>query len=296
MTPKLTKFVGAKNWLIEGHAACLPMPAHGAAVALPFLGAGSVAAFYRGRGCRVTASDLNSRLVNAHQAVQQNVSDVIGRLCGIENAWRAVVKPLPEGKEQDVEGRIFFERVRDRVDEGPPPAQAASLLFIIRAGFNGLLRENVAGAITTAYGKPKLHRDLVAAEELRAYAAAIQGVEFLHEDFAVTCGRARGGWASYLDSPYQGTFVGYCGGDWEAAQETLPGVAPVNDRRRLTAMLDYLDAVGVRFALSDSDSTVTRSLYRRWNINVLSRRGTINSDGEDRGDVPELLVSNGRPR
>lgn len=296
MSHSLTKYVGSKCWLVENHGGRLPMPVAGGAVALPFVGGGSLAAEYARRGCRVIASDINARLVNAHVAVRDGVEDVISRLSGWVNAWRAALRRVPEA-EHDEEGRLFFERVRDRVDEGESAERAASLLFVLRAGFNGLLRTNAAGALNAAYGKPELTRDLVGAEKLRAYAAAIQGVAFFHEDFAVTCARARSGWVSVLDPPYQGTFDGYAGGDWDAAQETLPGLGPVNDRVRLARMLDYLDAIGVRFGLSDSDNRVTRSLYRRWgtNTHVLYRSGTVNSDGDDRGWVPELYLTNWRP-
>lgn len=292
MSVALVKYVGSKRWLVDKYGERLPMPTSGQPVAVPFVGAGSVAAEYRRRGCVVFASDLNPRIVDAHIAMRDHVEDVIGRLTGWVIAWEDALARVSEA-ERNAEGRAFFERVRDRVDEGLMVDRAAALLFIVRAGFNGLLRENKKGEITTAYGKPEDSRDLIGAEELRGYARAIQGVEFRHEDFAVTCARARAGWAVYLDPPFEQTFSGYCGDDWDAYQETLPGLR-VNHRKRLAAMVEYLDAIHVRWALSDSDTPATRSLYRQWRIDVLSRKGTVNSDGDGRGDVPELFVTSGR--
>lgn len=298
MTPSLTKYVGSKVDLLDALPGLFPLPDHGGGAAVPFVGGGSVAASYAARGHRVIASDINSRLVGAHVEVQRDVDLVIGSLNWIVDAWRKALDGL-EGDERDVAGRGFFEGHRTALNtEAEQPGHkhsafaAARMLFVIRAGFNGLWRENAAGECTTAYGKPEPTRDLVQPDKLRAYSAAIQGVEFLCEDFAVTCGRARSGWAVYLDSPYEGTFTGYAGGDWNASQACLPGMGRVSERERLAAMLVYLDAIGARWSNSDADCATTRRLYARWWRESVSRSGRVNSDGESRGAVSEGLWRN----
>lgn len=294
----LTKYVGNKAALLAASPGLFPLPGHGGSVAVPFVGGGSVPAFYAARGCKVIASDINPRLVNAHLEVQRDVDLVIGSLNWITDAWRKAVDGLDPDL-RDEAGKAFFEANRTALNTGAEQAgykhsafAAARMLFVIRAGFNGLYRENAAGECTTAYGKPEPTRDLVQADKLRAYSAAVQGVEFLCEDFAVTCGRARPGWAMYGDSPYEGTFTGYAGGDWSAAQASLPGMGRTSERERLAAMLVYLDAIGVRFSNSDADTATTRRLYSRWTLESVSRSGNVNSNGEDRGAVTEGLWRN----
>lgn len=280
----LTKFVGSKAALLAARPDVFPMPTNGA-VALPFLGGGSVAAWYASRGCKVIASDINARLVNAHREVQRDPALVAGILGEIVAAWRRMVTEA--GDRADVVGRELYESERARLDDVHPATNAARFLFIVRAGFNGLYRENASGECTTAYGKPEPTRDLVQADKLQAYSAAVQGVEFLCEDFAVTMARARPGWASYADPPYQGTFDGYAGGDWDAAQAELPGMGVVNDRVRLAEMLRYHRAIGVRSAVSDSLCAVTERLYSPMRLEVVQRSGQVNSNGGDRGAVDE---------
>lgn len=291
MTLALCKYVGSKVDLLASSAHLFPVPDHGGKVLVPFVGGGSVAAFYAARGHRVIASDINSRLVNAHIEVQRDAEAVIEVLAVLARTLRSVDR---EGM-ADLAGRAFFEEQRDRLsahfEHGA--SDAARFLFVIRAGFNGLWRENAAGECTTAYGKPEPNRDLVQADSLRAYSAAIQGVEFLCEDFAVTCGRAKPSDAVYLDSPYEGTFTGYAGGDWNASQACLPGMGRVSERDRLAAMLVYLDAIGARWSNSDADCATTRRLYARWWHESVSRSGRVNSDGEGRGAVVEGLWTNG---
>jgi DNA adenine methylase len=300
VTLALCKYVGSKVDLLASSAHLFPVPDHGGKVLVPFVGGGSVAAFYASKGYKVIASDINARLVNAHIEVQRDVDLVIGSLNWIVDAWRKALEGL-EGDERDVTGRGFFEGHRTALNtEAEQPGYkhsafaAARMLFMIRAGFNGLWRENAAGECTTAYGKPEPNRDLVQADSLRAYSAAIQGVEFLCEDFAVTCGRAKPSDAVYLDSPYEGTFTGYAGGDWNASQACLPGMGRASERDRLAAMLVYLDAIGARWSNSDADCATTRRLYARWRHESVSRSGRVNSDGEGRGAVVEGLWRNWR--
>lgn len=284
MSLSLVKYVGSKAGLLAERPDLFPLPQTGGAVTLPFLGGGSVAAWYASRGLRVIASDVNPRLVNAHHEVQRDVARVIRVLGEIVAAWHWTATNRPD---PDVAGRELFERERSLLDAGRSYEIAARFLFIVRAGFNGLYRENAAGECTTAYGKPEPTRDLVQADKLRAYSAAVQGVEFLCEDFAVTMARARPGWASYADPPYQGTFDGYAGGDWDASQTELPGMGVVNDRVRLAEMLRYHRAIGVRTAVSDSLCAVTERLYAPMRLEVVQRSGQVNSNGEDRGAVAE---------
>ena len=298
MTPTLVKYVGSKAGFLEDHAGLLPMPAPGGAVAVTFTGGGSIAAHYRARGCRVIASDINPRLIGAHVEIQRDVDLVIGSLNWITDAWRKAIDGL-EGDERDAAGRVFFETHRAALSAGTggegykhSAFAAARFLFILRAGFNGLYRENSTAECTTAYGKPGPGVDLVQADKLRAYSAAVQGIEFLCEDFAVTCGRCRPGWVASLDSPYEGTFTGYAAGDWDAKQASLPGMGGTSDRERLAAMLVYLDAIGVRWANHDADTAATRRLYERWSFTPIQRAGNVNSNGDDRGSVQEGLWRN----
>jgi len=285
--PSIARYVGSKVDLLGARPDLFPMPAHGGGVAVPFLGGGSVAAFYAARGHRVIASDINARLVNAHVRVRDDAETTICTLGYIAGTLR------DDEKRGGLDGaRTFFESMRGKLDDGDATLRAARFLFILRAGFNGLYRENEAGECTTAYGKPKPTKDLVQADRLRAYSAAIQGVEFLCEDFAITCARALPGWAAYLDSPYEGTYTGYAGGDWSANQASLPGMGRKSERERLAAMLVYLDGIGARFSNSDSDSSTTRRLYERWRFESVSRSGQVNSNGEDRGTVNEGLWRN----
>lgn len=290
MTASLTKYVGSKLWLIDSQPGLLPMPAPGREAIVPFTGGGSVVAHYAAQGVSVIASDINPRLVNAHVCVQRDVESVIANLTVLQDGLRARRGEAPEG-EEDVFGREFFENVRAEVGS-LGVVDAARFLFVSRAGFNGLWRENEAGECNVAYGKVGPNRDLVQADKLREYAAAIRDVGFRCEDFAVTCAAAGYGDVAYLDSPYQGTFTGYSGGNWDARQVSLPGMGARSDRERLADLLVDLDARGVRFSNSDALTPATRQLYRRWSLTEAKRPGNVNSNGEGRDAVPEGLWRN----
>jgi hypothetical protein len=66
----------------------------------------------------------------------------------------------------------------------------------------------------------------------------------------------------------------------------------MEDHRRLAKAVRDLDASGVRFLLSNSDTGLVRELYAGFEIETVSARRAINCAGEKRGPVGEVLVRN----
>jgi len=90
----------------------------------------------------------------------------------------------------------------------------------------------------------------------------------------------------YLDPPYypvseSSNFTGYIEGGWDA-----------NDQTRLKEVCDRLNARGVKFMLSNSGVDFIKSLYENYNIDIIKANRSINSDGEKRGEVEEVLIRN----
>ena len=93
----------------------------------------------------------------------------------------------------------------------------------------------------------------------------------------------------YLDPPYHpvsvtSSFNAYSGGTFSARSQ-----AELADTCR------QLDAMNVRFLLSNSDCPLIRDLYRGFRIDTVQAPRSVNSRGSGRGDVGEVAISNRRP-
>ena len=61
---------------------------------------------------------------------------------------------------------------------------------------------------------------------------------------------------------------------------------------RLKKLCDKLDKQGVKFLLSNSATDFILDLYKDYNITIVKARRPINSKGNKRGEVDEVLVKN----
>ena len=125
--------------------------------------------------CRVVLGDASEELIACYRAVQSDPAGVLASLWNLLDEYEAAVL---------VEGLAGGEAVYLRVRSGG--MGAADFLFINRAGFNGLWRVNATGACNVPFGKrecPIRDRQAFAAN-LRAFAAALAGVELVVGDFA----------------------------------------------------------------------------------------------------------------
>ena len=60
----------------------------------------------------------------------------------------------------------------------------------------------------------------------------------------------------------------------------------------LKELCDTLDKEGIKFLLSNSDCEFIRELYKNYNIVTIKAKRAINSNGNNRGPVSEVLIRN----
>ena len=65
-----------------------------------------------------------------------------------------------------------------------------------------------------------------------------------------------------------------------------------NKQIRLKELCDTLNKKGVKFLLSNSDCEFIRELYKDYNIVTIKAKRAINSNGNNRGAVSEVLIRN----
>lgn len=219
-------------------------------------------------------NDVNSLVTDVYRAVQEDAQ-------GLADALDQM---------RELRGREVFERFRNEMNVyGLPqeafggrapltlPERAARTIYMNQRGFNGLFRVNKSGALNMPWGEDSA---LTPVDRILEAGRMLQGVTIHSGDFEHALAGASRNDFVFADPPYIGTFSGYA------------GTFGLRDHRRLERVLASLDSIGVRWMVCNSESPEVRQIWRKWKFrNVLCRRSG-NSNGEGRGPIPELRISN----
>ena len=164
--------------------------------------------------------------------------------------------------------------------------RAARLIYLNKTCFNGLFRENRRGHFNVPYGHYATPH-FCAANELRAASRALRGVTIEVSPFSALAECAQPGDFVYCDPPYApvsrtASFTNYSSGGFDEAAQ-----------HQLADLIVELGHRGVSVLLSNSAVPFTQALYARCHVEQVYAKRAINSRGDRRGPVPELLVAAG---
>ncbi len=165
--------------------------------------------------------------------------------------------------------------------------RAGRMIYLNKACFNGLYRVNSQGYFNVPFGqKEKVicynHDNF---ENLRTFFKKSRAT-ITNVDFEDAVKRARAGDFVYFDPPYDNpddkeSFTSYTKEDFTK-----------EDQKRLARVYKELSDKGVYVMLSNHNTAFIRSLYEGYNIHTVDARRAINSDGNGRGVVEEVLITN----
>lgn len=230
----------------------------------PFIGGGSV--FLQTSPQRSKVSDLNAWLVDTYVAVRDD--------------WQAVAKvlsALPNTREDFLRIRKMQPSTLDLT------TRAAHFIYLNKTCFRGLFRVNKKNEFNVPYGA--YDRRYFDPANLEAVSKAFKQTEIRHGDFECWLGEAKEGDFVYLDPPY------YKLGGFSDFNRYTSGQFREADQMRLASLCRELDAKGVRWAQSNSDTPLIRNLYEGFRIEEVVNRREINLNSKNR-TITELLVLN----
>jgi DNA adenine methylase len=210
----------------------------------------------------------------------------------------AAVKNYPEGLAELLDllresySLEFFMKVRD--DKSfygalcerfkPVAAYAARMIFLNKTCFNGLYRVNKKGEFNVGFCHKAICPSLYSMDDfLRIQRRLTRGSSVYCDSY--TAGLSYSAVDAddfiYCDPPYHDSYVGYNANqftlvDHATLQETLRGL--IND-------------VGVKVAVSSSDTPDMRHLYKEWNMHTVFSNRSISCVVKGRGCVQELLFT-----
>ena len=267
------KWAGGKSQLLPQYLPLYPKKASVGRYLEPFLGGGAV--FFH----------VQALLQPSHALLWDSNSELIETFMAVRSEVEHLIELLRQHHKQHSESYYYEVRAQ------PPQARAARaarLIYLNKTGFNGLYRVNSRGLFNVPFGhraKPEIFNEAL----LRATSAALQKAELESRDFRDLSGVARKGDFIYFDPPYQplsktSSFTSYTSGSF--------GEKDQNDLADLYAKLDRR---GCLLMLSNSDTPLIRKLYAGFRIHCVSARRMINSNGDKRGPVSEVVVLNYGP-
>jgi DNA adenine methylase len=266
MADPFLKWAGGKRQLLPQLLS--HVPAHYRTYHEPFIGGGAL--FFHLAPTKAHISDANLRLIRTYRGVRDHVEEVIELL----------------GKMQGRD-RAYFDHVRDQaVDTYISDATVAAwLIYLNKAGFNGIYRVNQAGKFNVPFGKDE-SAIVCDPKRLRECSMVLQApaVTITHQDFYKAAERVEEGDFVYFDPPYvplseTSSFAAY----------TADGFGP-EDQECLRDVAFDLQRRGAYVLISNSDCPEVRTLYAGAEIVEVEASRAVNSKASGRGKVGELLI------
>ena len=270
----ILKWVGGKRQLLDEIDQRLPKKI--SYYVEPFVGGGAVLFDKQPQHARI--NDYNEELINVYRVVKDNPNELIKELA------------VHEEKNEQL-GSEWFYHVRglDResnFDELSNVEKAARIIYLNKTCFNGLFRVNSAGQLNVPYGRYK-HPNIVNEVGIRALHKYFSeaDIDMRQGDFAECLKDLPKGAFVYLDPPYMpitatSAFTGY----------TQEGFG-YDEQVRLRDECIKLREQGIHFLQSNSDCEEIRELYKYFKIETVAAKRSINSRGDRRGAVKEVLIS-----
>jgi DNA adenine methylase len=236
----------------------------------PFVGGGALY-FSMWRAGLITSgatlADINDKLIGVYEQVRDNVETVIRLL------------PLHAKKHDE----SHYYKVRSEIPRSAS-ARAARLIYLNKTCFNGLFRENSRGEFNVPMGR-YANPCICDAVNLRACSAALADVTLQATHFEDLLTFAHPGDLVYFDPPYHpltktASFTTYSKNGFSE-----------DSQRRLAEVFAELASRRVHVLLSNSDTPLIRGLFQAFRLTPVLAKRCVNSRGDLRGDVSELLVS-----
>ncbi|MBL7837774.1 MAG: DNA adenine methylase [Bacteroidetes bacterium] len=256
----------------------------------PFVGSGAVLFWMLNNFPKMeiaVINDINEDLINTYRTIASNPNELISILRQLQNEFHALENQHEEKKEYYYQKReIYNARIEEQI------SQAALFIFLNRTCFNGLYRVNRKNEYNVPMGS---YRNPTICDEsnILAVSEVLKRVEILCGDYELTLEKANSNSFFYFDPPYKplsdsSSFNSYAKDEFNDEQQI-----------RLRNFCSTLESLGHKWMLSNSDvkgSNTNESffddIYSDFLISRVKARRNINSKGDKRGELNELLITN----
>ena len=209
-------------------------------------------------------ADINPDLINLYQVIKEDVNSFIHLVERIFSKFTT--------EEDYYKCRQFFNTVPLE-----PIEKAAYFLFLNRHCYRGLCRYNQRGLFNVPYGNYK--KPYLPVDEIRAFAEKAVRATFICASYDETLAMLQAGDVVYCDPPYDGTFSGY----------HTAGFSD-DDQYDLASILVRRSSEGHPIIVSNSDTRLIRSFYRKFTLHRISPNRSIGVAAGEGKKADELIA------
>ncbi len=236
----------------------------------PFIGGGAL--FFELAPQDAYISDINPELINLYNVIRDDVDALISDLSSHENS--------PE----------YYSEIRawDRDENYANVSnvrKASRFIYLNKTCFNGLYRVNSKGHFNVPFGR-YANPNVLNPDALYTASGVLQSTQIEFANFDNILNYVKKDDFVYFDPPYiplseTSSFTSYSKEDFG-----------MDEQRELKNLCDKLTSLGVKFMLSNSDTSASNELYSGYKIEKIYASRFINSKASGRGKITEILVRN----
>lgn len=258
----------------------------------PFIGSGAVLFWLINNYSNISRfviNDINTDLINCYHTIKKDVEILITIL----TKYQADYYELSENPEEQKE-YYYAKRELFNLRSSDTSTQSALFIFLNKTCFNGLYRVNKKNSFNVPKGSYK--RPLICDDNnLRQVSIALQKVIILNGDYSETLKfiTAEESTIYYLDPPYKPL------SDTSSFNSYSKEVFDDSEQIRLKHFCDELDKRNIKWILSNSDvkgkdntNDFFDDLYKKYYIERILAKRSINANPKKRGQLTELLINN----
>ncbi|HDC4660758.1 TPA: DNA adenine methylase [Enterobacter cloacae] len=211
-------------------------------------------------------ADINPDLINLYRTIAEDTENFI-------NLAKAVFESFIVAEN--------YYRVREAFNHDPQLDRlhrAVYFLYLNRHCYRGLCRYNLSGVFNVPFGNYK--KPYFPESEIRAFAEKAKRATFVCANYEETLSLLQAGDVIYCDPPYDGTFSNY-----HTAGFTE------DDQYRLASILERRSSEGHPVIVSNSDTSLTRSLYRNFTHHRLTANRSMGVAAGDGKSAVEIIAT-----
>jgi len=238
---------------------------------------------------RVLINDINKELMLTYMAIRDDVENLLTILQPMEEEYLSKTKESRQA--------FYYEKRRQfneiKISKDLDDITLASLfIFLNRTCFNGLYRVNSRGEFNVPMGNYK-NPSICDTDNLRRVSGLLKKVDIKTGDYNNCINFIDKNTFVYIDPPYRpitktASFTSYSASRFDD-----------DDQLRLGVFVGAVHDRGAKMLLSNSDPTNAGSddsffddLYKQYRLERVSAKRMINCDGNNRGNINEILVKN----
>ena len=258
----------------------------------PFVGGGAVLfdVISNYKLDEILINDINAELINTYFHIKNHLDELITELLKLQDIFLSL--DSENRKEFYYNKRNRFNHLKINGDEAVNIEKAALFIFINKTCFNGLFRVNKQGLFNVPMGSYK-NPQICDINNLINISQFLQNVKIKCGDYKECLDFIDESTFVYIDPPYRPIT--------QTASFTSYTTTNFNDKEQyeLGSFVDVITQRNAKVIISNSDPKNANieddffdDLYANYKISRVYAKRMINCNGESRGDIKELLISN----